>query len=218
MLRFYAGQSNCTPSYDPLFVFLFGGAVIRSRVRSALVSSLTAAVLLLNACVSLQSDTQRLLAAPRPVFRPPPNGGHVPPVEDVAADRDELLAVLDSLHSQVDASERHSTKVAHMVTIGALVIGAIGAVSPIFSAVESTERKISQAASALTGILAGVGTELQLSKAAEAKRVCKAAIYHSVSDVRLRYSSLTLPTTDSSWSHYIAFKDSVDRNIRANCP
>ena len=190
-----------------------GGALNRSRVTAALMS----VMLLLNACASVQSDTQGVLVAPRPVFRPPPSGGHVPAVEDVAADRDELLTVLDSLHSHVGKEERHTTKVAHLVTVGALVFGALGAITPVFSNGLATELKISQAASAITGVLAGIGTDLQLTKKSEAQRFCKSAIYNAMSDVRLRYSSLTLPTTDSSWWQYIAFKDSLDRSVRVSC-
>ncbi|HVZ47771.1 MAG TPA: hypothetical protein VG916_03235 [Gemmatimonadaceae bacterium] len=174
-------------------------------------------LVLLNACAARQSETDRLMAAPSPALAPHANGGHVPPVADVAADRDEMLAVLDSMHAHFDREERRTTRLARVVVIGALVTGAAGAASPVFSNDNVVERKISQAAAAITGILAGIGTELQLTRKSESQRQCKATLYHAVSDVRLRYSSLTLPATDSAWNRYVAFKDSVDRAVRANC-
>jgi hypothetical protein len=96
-------------------------------------------------------------------------------------------------------------------------IAAAGASSPGFSNHEPTERKISQASAAITGILAGIGAELQLTRKAEAHRRCTSTLYHAVADVRLRYGSLTLPSTDSAWTQYVAFKDSVDRSVRGNC-
>jgi hypothetical protein len=190
---------------------------MRSRLLRSAVCALVMGAVLLDACAR-QSEVARLTSVPRPVFRSPPPEGHVPPIADVAADRDELIAVLDSLHSHYDRAARGSSRTARAVVIGALVAAAIGAASPAITDGDKAERKISQAAAAITGILAGISAELQLSKKSEAERLCTATLYHAVSDVRLRYSSLTLPTTDSAWTRYVAFKDSVDRAVRNDCP
>jgi hypothetical protein len=190
------------------------------RARRTLIGFAAAllSITFVSACASARSDTRGITSAPRPIFHAPPLGGHVPPTADVAADRDELIGVLDSLHVRFDLAERSASRGARFVAIGAIVTAAIGASSPVFTSHEPTERKISQAGAAATGILAALATELQLSRKSEAQRNCKTAIYNALADVRIKYSSLSLPTTDEAWHDYLLFKDGIDRSIRSNCP
>jgi len=179
--------------------------------------ALLAFALSVTACATAQNELEHLINAPR-VTRPSVNlNGHVPPTEAVASDRDELLAVLDSMYKHYDKRARRTTSAARSFAIGALVIGTIGAISPAIIDGDRAERKLSQAASALTALLGGIATEYQMARKSESYRACVATLYHAVSDVRIRYSNATLPATDSTWFRYIIFKDSVDRAMRLTC-
>lgn len=175
------------------------------------------ALALPTGCVTGQSEAERLMSAPRPAIAGNVLNGHVPSIAVVSSDRDELLGVLDSLYGHYTHEEKRASLTARLVAVGALIAGGAGASSSAIVRGDRAERQFSQIASATTGLLAGIATEFQLSSKSQARRGCVTALYHAVSDVRLRYSPATLPATDSAWVRYLSFKDSVDRTVNISC-
>jgi hypothetical protein len=163
------------------------------------------------------SEAERLMGAPKPITNAHLLNGHVPSQEVVLADRDELMGVLDSLYAHYSKESKRATTTSRWVALSALVVGGIGAISPAIVDGDKAERKLSQIASFVTALLGGIATEYQLSRKSEAHKACTVALYHAVSDVRLRYSPATLPTSDTAWNRYVYFKDSVDRAVNINC-
>lgn len=174
--------------------------------------------IIISACVRGPSEADRLLTVPEPVLQQGAAArGHAPSLALIESDRDETLKLLDSLYAHYSRDEQRVTSMSRAVALGALIVGAIGASSSALVDGDRAERKLSQGASALTALLAGLATEFQLSRKSEARKACTAALYNALSDVRIRYGNATLPATDSTWARYVLFKDSVDRAIHLNC-
>ncbi|MEA3247370.1 MAG: hypothetical protein U9Q74_14545 [Gemmatimonadota bacterium] len=168
-------------------------------------------------CASGRADLHSLVGR-APVTRPiASTGGHVPAPDVVARDRDELLEVLDSIHSHYSAQESRTTRVARWLLVTEIVDLAIGATSPALTRDPGSRLAISEVASGIGLVLAGLNAKLNLNAKADRLRGCTATLYHGASDIRIRYSDATIPQTDSAWARYVTFKDSLDFAIRASC-
>jgi hypothetical protein len=189
------------------------GASAAAR-RVALIATLMVAV----GCASSGSNDLHDLVSRTPITRTlVSTGGHVPAINVVARDRDELLGVLDSIHTHYAAREARTTRISRWLVVTEIVDLLLGAISPALTKEPDKRLAISEVSAGIALALSGLQAKLDLGRKSEVLRGCISTLYHGATDIRIRYSNATLPQTDSAWTHYIYFKDSLDRAIRVGC-